>query len=159
MVCVPESVLEGKPSAHHGIVCIPIRSTYLSHYFDYQFVCGSFELPKQRASKRFLLCLQTDYADCDCKGTTKFAHLQEKSHFSAIFYSAGYRRAQDKWRVLGVGTRETGIRRAEDREHGTGKVLDGDTVVTEWYRNSNEVVSRKIAGKKHIEGRMKVRGK
>ena len=94
-----------------------------------------------------------------CKGTTKFAHLQEKSHFSAIFYSAGYRRAQDKWRVLGVGTRETGIRRAEDREHGTGKVLDGDTVVTEWYRNSNEMVSRKIAGKKHIEGRMKVRGR
>ena len=36
-----------------------------------------------------------------CKGTTKFAHLQEKSHFSAIFYSAGYRRAQDKWRVTG----------------------------------------------------------
>ena len=39
------------------------------------------------------------------------------------------------------------------------KVLDGDTVVTEWYRSGNEVVSRKIAGKKHIEGRMKVRGR
>ena len=116
-------------------------------------------VPKQALINAFYLCLQTDYADCDCKGTTKFAHLQEKSHFSAIFYSAGYRRAQDKWRVLGVGTRETGIRRAEDREHGTGKVLDGDTVVTEWYRNNNEVVSRKIAGKKHIEGRMKVRGR
>mgnify|MGYP003446941228 FL=1 len=34
--------------------------------------------------------------------------------------------------------------------------MDGDTVVTEWYRNSNEVVSRKIAGKKHIEDRRKI---
>ena len=59
---------------------------------------------------------------------------------------------------MGVGTRETGIRRAEDKEHGTGQVLDGDTVVTEWYRNSNEMVSRKIAGKKHIEGRMEIGG-
>ena len=56
-----------------------------------------------------------------------------------------------RWRILGS--------RAEDRWHGTGKVLDGDTVVTEWYRSGNEVVSRKIAGKKHIEGRMKVRGR
>ena len=58
-------------------------------------------VPKQALINAFYLCLQTDYADCDCKGTTKFAHLQEKSHFSAIFYSAGYRRAQDKWRVTG----------------------------------------------------------
>ena len=117
------------------------------------------EKPKQALINAFYLCLQTDYADCDCKGTTKFAHLQEKSHFSAIFTRRGNQRALNKWRVLGVGTRETGIRRAEDREHGTRKVLDGDTVVTEWYRSGNEVVSRKIAGKKHIEGRMKVRGR
>ena len=32
-------------------------------------------------------------------------------------------------------------------------------MVTEWYRSGNEVVSRKIAGKKHIEGGMKVRGR
>ena len=76
-----------------------------------------------------------------------------------FFTRRGNQRALNKWWVLGVGTRETGIRRAEDREHGTRKVLDGDTVVTEWYRNSNEMVSRKIAGKKHIEGRMKVRGR
>ena len=56
-----------------------------------------------------------------------------------------------RWRILGS--------RSEDRWHGTGKVLDGDTVITEWYRSGNEVVSRKIAGKKHIEGRMKVRGR
>ena len=31
-------------------------------------------------------------------------------------------------------------------------------MVTGWYRNGNEVVSRKIAGKKHIEGRMKIGG-
>ena len=112
-------------------------------------------VPKQALINAFYLCLQT--FGLRCKGSEKFAGVQEKLHFLAIFYSAGYRRAQDKWRVLGVGTRETGIRRAEDRWHGTGKVLDGDTVVTEWYRSGNEVVSRKIAEKKHIEGRMKVR--
>ena len=31
-------------------------------------------------------------------------------------------------------------------------------MVMEWYRRGNEVVSRKIAGKKHIEGRMKIGG-
>ena len=36
--------------------------------------------------------------------------------------------------------------------------MDGNTVVTEWYRRGNEVVSRKIAGKKHIEGRMEIGG-
>ena len=29
-------------------------------------------------------------------------------------------------------------------------------MATEWYRNGNEVVSRKIAGKKHIEDRRKI---
>ena len=76
-----------------------------------------------------------------------------------FFTRRGNQRALNKWRVLGVGTRETGIRRAEDKEHGTGQVLDGDAEVTEWYRSGNEVVSRMIAGKKHIEGRMKVRGR
>ena len=116
-------------------------------------------VPKQALINACYLCLQTDYADCDCKGTTKFAHLQEKSHFSAIFYSAGYRRAQDKWRVLGVGTRETGIRRAEDREHGTGKVLDGDTVVTEWYRSGFEKDSGKEAYRRQDEGKRKIGGR
>ena len=46
---------------------------------------------------------------------------------------------------MGVESRETGIRRAEDRWQGTGKVLDGNIVVTEWYRSDNGVVSRKIA--------------
>ena len=56
----------------------------------------------------------------------------------------------------GVESRETGIRRAEDRWQGTGKVLDGNTVATEWFRSDNGVVSRKIAGKKHIEDRRKI---
>ena len=30
-----------------------------------------------------------------CKGTTKFASVQEKSHFLVFFCSAGYRRALD----------------------------------------------------------------
>ena len=34
--------------------------------------------------------------------------------------------------------------------------MDGNTVVTEWFRSDNEVVSRKIAGKKHIEDRRKI---
>ena len=29
-------------------------------------------------------------------------------------------------------------------------------MATGWYRNGNEVVSRKIAGKKHIEDRRKI---
>ena len=60
--------------------------------------------------------------------------MQEKSHFLVFFCSAGYRRALNRWQ-------------------GTGKVLDGNGVVTEWYQSDNEVVSRKIAGKKHIEDR------
>ena len=35
------------------------------------------------------------------KGTTKFADVQEKSHFLMFFCSAGYRRALDRWRVTG----------------------------------------------------------
>ena len=45
------------------------------------------------------------------------------------------------------------IASALDRWQGTGKVLDGNGVATEWYQSDNEVVSRKIAGKKHIEDR------
>ena len=43
-----------------------------------------------------------------------------------FMYSAGYRRALDRWQ-------------------GTGKVLDGNSVLTEWYRGGNEVVSGKKA--------------
>ena len=71
----------------------------------------------------------------------KIEHSTRSRDNRRIFiYSAGNRRGLDWW-------------------HGTRKVLDGDTVVTEWYRKSNEVVSRKIAGKKHIEGKMKIRGR
>ena len=45
-------------------------------------------------------------------------------------------------------------RRELDRWHSTGKVLDGNTVVTEWYRGGNE----KESGKMYAEGRRK-RGK
>ena len=34
--------------------------------------------------------------------------------------------------------------------------MDGNIVATGWYRNGNEVVSGKIAGKKHIEDRRKI---
>ena len=48
-----------------------------------------------------------------------------------------------RWRIFGS--------RAEDRWHGTGKVLDGNTVVTEWYRTDNE----KESGKMYAESRRK----
>ena len=32
----------------------------------------------------------------------------------------------------------------------TGKVLDANLVVTEWYRSGNEVVSRKIAERSYV---------
>ena len=41
-----------------------------------------------------------------------------------FIYSAGYRRALDRW-------------------HSTGKVLDGNSVVMEWYRSGNEKESGK----------------
>ena len=37
-----------------------------------------------------------------------------------------------------------GNRRELDRWHSTGKVLDGNTVVTEWYRGGNEKESGKM---------------
>ena len=37
----------------------------------------------------------------------------------------------------------------------TGKVLEGNTVVTEWYRGGNEKESRKM----QAEGRRKTRGR
>ena len=37
-----------------------------------------------------------------------------------------------------------GNRRGLDRWHSTGKVLDGNTVVTEWYRGGNEKESGKM---------------
>ena len=66
--------------------------------------------PRKTFAKHFSQGIFPSSVGIGCKGTTKFADLQEKSHFSAIFYSAGYRRAQDKWRVLGVEIRETGLR-------------------------------------------------
>jgi hypothetical protein len=43
---------------------------------------SGFLITKTSANKRFLLCLQTSLR---CKDTTKFADVQEKSHFDAIF--------------------------------------------------------------------------
>ena len=42
-----------------------------------------------------------------------------------LIYSAGNRRELDRW-------------------HSTGKVLDGNTVLTEWYRAGNEKESGKM---------------
>ena len=135
------------------------KGVYCLLALDRVEILQDFKKPKQALINAFYLCLQTDCSDCVAKVQQNLRICKKNRILVRFFYSAGYRRAQDKWRVLGVETRETGIRRAEDKEHGTGQVLDGDTVVTEWCRNSNEVVSRKIAGKKHIEGRMKVRGR
>ena len=40
-----------------------------------------------------------------CKGTTKFAHLQEKSHFLVIFCSAG--KSASTKQVAGIGSRDS----------------------------------------------------
>ena len=63
----------------------------------------------------------------------KIEHSTTSRDNRRIFvYSAGYRRELDRW-------------------HSTGKVLDGNTVVTEWYRTDNE----KESGKMYAESRRK----
>ena len=47
------------------------------------------------------------------------------------------------------------IASALDRWQGTGKVLDGNRVVTKWFRSGNE----KGSGKKQGDGRGKIRGR
>ena len=85
--------------------------------------------------------------------------MQEKSHFLVFFYSAGYRRALNRWRILGNRDSRDGnpSSRGEedllgepsqvslDRWQGTGNVLDGDGLVSKWYRSGIGVVTRKKA--------------
>ena len=110
--------------------------------------------PKRTIAKHFSQDIFPSSVGIGCKGTTKFAFLQilsgksdcdkylnnntglmdkEKIEHSTIsrdnrrifIYSAGNRRELDRW-------------------HSTGKVLDGNTVVTEWYRGGNEKESEKM---------------
>ena len=58
-----------------------------------------------------------------------------------------------------VGCRGGDTRRINAVERRTGSMVRGKYwMAMEWYQSGNEVVSRKIAGKKHIEGRMKIGG-
>ena len=73
-------------------------------------------------------------SDCD-KYLNKNTGLMEKERIKhstrnrdnrrIFIYSAGNCRGLDRW-------------------HSTGKVLDGNTVVTEWYRDGNEKESGKM---------------
>ena len=56
-----------------------------------------------------------------------------------------------------VGCRGGDTRRINAVERRTGSMVRGKYwMAMEWYRSGNEVVSRKIAGKKHIEDRRKI---
>ena len=56
-----------------------------------------------------------------------------------------------------VGCRGGDTRRINAVERRTGSMVRGKYwMAMEWYRSGKEVVSRKIAGKKHIEDRRKI---
>ena len=56
-----------------------------------------------------------------------------------------------------VGCRGGDTRRINAVERRIGSMVRGKYwMAMEWYRSGNEVVSRKIAGKKHIEDRRKI---
>ena len=96
---------------------------------------------------------------CGCKGSEKFAGVQEKSHFLVIFYSANQRRALNRCQILESrdsrdGNPSSGGQVTGHRES-IGWLLSGNQMVSEWFRERKE----KDAGRRQEKDKRKIGGR
>ena len=103
--------------------------------------------------------MSANFGVCGCKGTIKFAGVQEKSHFLVIFYSERYCQSLDCQEGRKDTQRDTrsGKTITEIPEYDSG-LMNKDCIEHSTQSRGNRRIFTRRTNAEHLTGR-KVRGK